>query len=188
MEVGECFVNRFDTTKVYKVVAIHDTRFYAEQCFCRPDGMEVDMIEATMAYRKKDPQISISVYQRIKDQIESALKQCSSMVKNAKTFSLLPIISLDDGCVEDPEPQSGDYIIAYYSEVTTLFHVAECSGHKVSGEYFQIDSHYIEHDTARAFDLPEKYFLIDENLFSKLPKMMSMTETAVRALLQSSIR
>jgi len=185
MQTGECYVNRFDPSKAYKVMAIDGTKLHAEQCFCRPDGMEVSGFSSSMAYRLKDPQIRPETYERIKQQIHEALLLCVKLVQEADTSPLLPMF---DAFGEwEATPQPGDYIVAYYDEMTTLFHVTSCNGNKVSGEYFQIDPTYVEHDTARAFDLPERVLLTRENLFAKIPKVMQMTEAAVRAMIKCDL-
>ena len=185
MQAGECYVNRFDPSKAYKVMAIDGTKLHAEQCFCRPDGMEVSGFSSSMAYRLKDPQIRLATYERIKRQISESLQLCVKLVREAETYPLLPSF---DGIGEwEAAPQPGDYIVAYYDEVTTLFHVSSCNGNKVSGEYFQIDSTYVEHDRARAFDLPERVMLVNETLFAKIPKVMQMTEATVRAFIKSDV-
>jgi len=186
MQAGECYVNRFDSSKVYKVVAIEDAKIHAEQCFCRPDGMELSFFSSSMAYRNKDPKISLETYKRIKSQIDEALQMCVKMVKEAETSPLMPMLgALGEW---EAEPQPGDYIIAYYDEVTTLFHVTRCNGNKVSGEYFQIDSTYVEHDRARAFDLPDRVMMIDETVYAKIPKIMQMTEAVVKALIKGDMQ
>lgn len=185
MQPGECYVNRFDPSKVYKVLAIEGQKLHAEQCFCRPDGMEVSVFSSTMAYRLKDPQIHPETYLRIKKQIDEALKMCVRLIQEANTSPLLP---MPDGFGQwEATPQPDDYIVAYYDEVTTLFHVTSCNGNKVSGEYFQVDASYIEHDRARAFDLPDRVMLTDLNLFAKIPKVMQMTEAVVRALIRADM-
>ncbi len=186
MQAGECYINRFDPSKAYKVIAIEGTKLHAEQCFCRPDGMEVSFFSSSMAYRSKDPQIRPETYERIKKQISDALQMCVSMVRNAETSPLMP--TLETFGQWDAEPQAGDYIVAYYDEVTTLFHVSNCNGNKVSGEYFQIDATYVEHDRARAFDLPDKVMMIDESLYAKIPKVMQMTEAVVKALIKGDLQ
>ena len=185
MQTGECYVNRFDPSKVYKVLDIRDTKLYAEQCFCRPDGMEVSGFSSSMAYRLKDPLIRPETYERIKQQIEEALQLCVHLVKEADTSPLLPSFDSFGEC--DAAPQAGDYIVAYYDEMTTLFHVTSCNGNKVSGEYFQIDSTYVEHDRARAFDLPDRVMLTSETIFAKIPKVMQITESVVKALIKGDL-
>ncbi len=186
MQAGECYVNRFDPSKAYKVLAIEGTKLHAEQCFCRPDGMEVSFFSSSMAYRTKDPQISLRTYERIKSQINDALQMCVKMVKEADTTPLMPMLgTLGEW---DAEPQPGDYIVAYYDKVTTLFHVSNCNGNKVSGEYFQIDPTYVEHDRARAFDLPDNVMMIDETAYAKIPKIMQMTEAVVKALIKGDLQ
>ena len=182
MQTGECYVNRFDSSKAYKVMAIDGSKLHAEQCFCRPDGMEVSGFSSSMAYRLKDSQIRPETYERIKKQIRQALQLCVQLVQEADTSPLMPFFG-DFGQLE-AAPQPDDYIVAYYDEVTTLFHVTSCNGNKVSGEYFQIDSTYVEHDRARAFDLPDRVMLVNETLFAKIPKVMQMTESVVKALIE----
>ena len=182
MQAGECYVNRFDPSKAYKVMAIDGSKLHAEQCFCRPDGMEVSGFSSSMAYRLKDPQIRPETYVRIKAQIRHALQLCVQLVQEAETSPLMP--SFGDFDQLEATPQPDDYIVAYYDEVTTLFHVTSCNGNKVSGEYFQIDSTYVEHDRARAFDLPDRVMLVNETLFAKIPKVMQMTESVVKALIE----
>ncbi len=185
MQAGECYVNRFDPSKVYKVLAIEGSKLHAEQCFCRPDGMEVSSFSSSMAYRTNDPQIRPETYERIKRQIEEALELCVDLVDGAETTHLLPYPN--DMNQWEAEPQSGDYIIAYYEEVTTLYHVTKCNSNRVSGEYFQIDPTYVEHDRARAFDLPNLVMMIDETLYNKIPKVMQMTEAVVKALIKGDL-
>ena len=186
MQAGNCYVNRFDPSKAYKVMAIVGTQLQAEQCFCRQDGMEVSGFSSSMAYRLKDPPIRPETYERIRQQIEEALRLCVRLVEEAETSPLLP--SFDAFGEDEAEPQPGDYIVAYYDEMTTLFHVTSCNGRKVSGEYFQIDPTYVEHDRARAFDLPERVMLADATLFAKIPKVMQMTESVVRALIKADMQ
>ena len=186
MQVGECYVNRFDPSKAYKVMAIDGTKFHAEQCFCRPDGIEVSGFSSSMAYRLKDPQIRPETYERIKRQISESLRLCVKLVREAETSPLLP--SFDGFGQWEATPQPDDYIVAYYDEVTTLFHVSSCNGNKVSGEYFQIDPTYVEHDKARAFDLPDRVMLVSETLFAKIPKVMQMTEATVRAFIKGYVQ
>lgn len=188
MEVGECYVNRFDANKVYRVQSIHDGRLYAEQCFCRPDGMEVGMLEANIAYRLKDWRLPSATFDRIRQLVDDALRTCVKIVEEAETSALTPNLIVGGlGNRWTAEPQPGDYIIAYYEEVTTLFHVTECVGSKVSGEYLQIDDRYIEHDMARGFDLPEKVMLVDEAAFAKIPKVIQMTQSIVSALVKAHV-
>ena len=110
MQVGECYVNRFDPSKAYKVMAIDGTKFHAEQCFCRPDGMEVSGFSSSMAYRLKDPQIRPETYERIKRQISESLRLCVRLVREAKTSPLLP--SFDGFGQWEATPQPDDYIVA----------------------------------------------------------------------------